>query len=57
VLATVLCPLPAPGLSSLRRDLNEYLRFYNFDRIHHGRLTNSQIPADIVYGARKMETR
>jgi transposase len=46
-----------PALSSLRRDLDEYLRFYNFDRVHHGRLTAGQIPADIVYGARKMEVR
>jgi transposase len=46
-----------PALSSLRRDLEEYLRFYNFDRVHHGRLTAGQIPADIVYGARKMEVR
>jgi len=46
-----------PALSSLRRDLEEYLRFYNFDRVHHGRLTDGQIPADIVYGARKMEVR
>ncbi len=46
-----------PRLSSLRGDLEEYLRFYNFDRIHHGRLTGGQIPADIVYGARKMEVR
>lgn len=46
-----------PALSSLRRDLEEYLCFYNFDRVHHGRLTAGQIPADIVYGARKMEVR
>jgi hypothetical protein len=46
-----------PALSSLRRDLEEYLRFYNFDRVHHGRLTGGQIPANIVYGARKMEVR
>lgn len=44
-----------PRLSSLRRDLDEYLRFYNFDRVHHGRLTAGRVPADIVYGARKME--
>jgi hypothetical protein len=25
------------------------------DRVDHGRLTHSRIPADIVYGARKME--
>ena len=46
-----------PRLAGLRRELETYLRFYNFDRVHHGRLTAGQIPADIVYGARKMEVR
>ena len=41
----------------LRRDLADYLRYYNCDRAHTGRLTRGQIPADIVYGARKMEAR
>jgi len=46
-----------PRLSGLKRELDTYLRFYNYDRVHHGRLTGGQIPADIVYGARKMEVR
>ncbi len=46
-----------PRLSGLRRELDTYLRFYNTDRVHHGRLTQGQIPADIVYRARKMEAR
>lgn len=46
-----------PRLAGLRRELETYLRFYNFDRVHHGRLTGGKIPADIVYGARKMEVR
>ncbi len=46
-----------PRLTSLRRELDTYLRFYNYDRVHSGRLTGGQIPADIVYGARKMEIR
>lgn len=46
-----------PRLSGLRRELETYLRFYNHDRVHHGRLTRGQIPAGIVYGARKMEVR
>lgn len=46
-----------PRLSGLRRELDTYLHFYNHDRVHHGRLTAGQIPADIVYGARKMEVR
>ncbi len=43
--------------TGLRRELDHYLAFFNFDRVHHGRLTAGQIPADVVYGARKMEAR
>jgi transposase len=46
-----------PTLSGLRRELDTYLSFYNHDHVHHGRLTRGQIPADIVYGAPKMEAR
>ncbi len=46
-----------PRFTGLRRDLERYLAFYNHDRAHHGRLTSGRIPADIVYGARKMESR
>jgi transposase InsO family protein len=46
-----------PCYSGLKRELETYLRTYNFDRVHHGRLTNGRIPADIVHGARMMETR
>jgi transposase InsO family protein len=43
--------------SGLRRELAAYLRDYNHRREHHGRLTQGRIPADLVYGARKMEPR
>ncbi len=43
--------------TGLRRELDTYLGYYNSDRVHHGRLTQGRIPADIVYGARKMEAR
>jgi transposase InsO family protein len=43
--------------SGLRRDLAHYLHDYNFDREHHGRITQGRHPADLVYGARKMESR
>jgi transposase InsO family protein len=46
-----------PRYSGLKRELESYLRFYNTDRVHHGRLTQGRIPAEIVYGARKMEAR
>jgi transposase InsO family protein len=46
-----------PRYTGLRRELETYLRYHNFDRVHHGRLTRGRIPADIVYGARKMEPR
>lgn len=50
----------APGVRSLHLptlhrpqtpELETYLRFYNNDRVHHRRLTQGRIPADIVYGA------
>lgn len=44
-------------LHGLKRELERYLAYYNFDRAHTGRLTRGRIPADIVYGARKMEAR
>ena len=43
--------------SGLRRDLASYLHDYNYDREHHGRTTAGQCPAELVYGARKMEPR
>jgi transposase InsO family protein len=43
--------------SGLRRDLAVYLRDYNIDREHHGRTTAGRYPAELVYGARKMEPR
>jgi transposase InsO family protein len=46
-----------PRYTALRRELDTYLAFYNHDRVHHGRLTQGRIPADIVYRARKMDTR
>jgi transposase InsO family protein len=46
----------APKITALRRDLDQYLHTYNTDRAHTGRLTNGRVPADIVFGARKMGT-
>jgi transposase InsO family protein len=43
--------------SGLRRDLNAYLHDYNHDREHHGRITAGRRPAQLVYGARKMEPK
>jgi transposase InsO family protein len=44
----------APRITALKRDLDEYLDYYNNDRAHTGRLTQGRVPADIVFGARKM---
>jgi transposase InsO family protein len=44
----------APKITALRRDLDEYLSEFNFDRPHNGRLTRGRVPGEIVYGARKM---
>jgi hypothetical protein len=46
-----------PKLTALERDLKEYLRYYNFDRAHTGRLTRGRVPGEIVYGARKVRPR
>jgi hypothetical protein len=43
-----------PKLTALRRDLDEFLHYYNTDRAHTGRHTQGRVPADIVYGASKM---
>lgn len=46
----------APRITALKRDLDEYLDYYNGDRAHTGRLTKGRVPADIVLKARKMGT-
>lgn len=43
--------------TGLARTLEHYLHDYNYDREHHGRITQGRRPADIVYGAHKMEPR
>jgi len=46
-----------PKLTALGKDLKQYLRYYNFDRAHTGRLTKGRVPCEIVYGARKLRPR
>jgi transposase InsO family protein len=41
----------------LQRELAEYLRYYNLDRAHTGRLTRGRTPGEIVYGAPKVASR
>ena len=43
--------------TGLRRDLARYLHHDNYDREHFGRITAGRRPAELVYGARKMEPR
>ena len=43
----------APKTTALARDLEEYLRYFNFDRAHTGHLTKGRVPGDIVFGARR----
>jgi hypothetical protein len=43
-----------PKFTALRRDLDRYLVHYNFEGGRTGRRTQGQVPAAIVYGARKM---
>lgn len=46
-----------PKLTGLTRDLAAYLRFYNEERAHTGRLTNGRTPHEALVGARKMKPR
>jgi hypothetical protein len=41
----------------LSRDLETYLRFYNEERAHTGRLTQGRTPLETLIGARKMRPR
>jgi len=43
-----------PKITALRRDLEEYLAYYNADRAHTGRHNLGRTPSEIVYGAKKM---
>ena len=46
-----------PKLTGLSRDLAAYLRFYNEERAHTGRLTQGRTPLETLIGARKMRPR
>jgi transposase InsO family protein len=43
--------------TGLRAQLESYVRYYNNERAHTGRITAGRTPAEVVYGARKMEPR
>lgn len=42
-----------PKYTGLRRELERYLEYYNFERTHNGRLTKGRTPASVL-GAAKM---
>ena len=44
-----------PNITGLREELRRYLRYYNTDRAHNGRYTNSRTP-DAVLGQAKVFT-
>ena len=46
-----------PKLTGLTRDLAAYLRYYNEERAHTGRLTQGRTPYQVLVGARKMRPR
>lgn len=46
-----------PKLNGLSRDLAAYLRYYNEERAHTGRLTKGRTPLQALIGARKMRPR
>ena len=43
--------------TGLRAELARYLHDYNHQRAHTGRHTAGRCPADLVYGAQKMEPK
>jgi transposase InsO family protein len=43
--------------TGLRRELATYVDYYNHHRAHTGRKTAGHCPAELVYGARKMQPR
>jgi transposase InsO family protein len=43
--------------TGLERELERYIGYYNHERAHTGRITAGRTPAEVVYGARKMEPR
>jgi hypothetical protein len=57
VLAPSVRALALPALPRVQRELDAYLKLYNHHRAHTGRITNGRCPAELVYGARKMEPR
>jgi transposase InsO family protein len=46
-----------PGYTGLKRHLDAYMTYYNHHRAHTGRTTAGRCPAELVYGARKMEPK
>jgi hypothetical protein len=57
VLAPAFARYLQVRFTGLKRDLDHYLHYYNHERAHTGRLTQGRIPAEIVYGAPKVNTR
>ena len=47
-------PSLVPKYTTLRRDLERYIAYFNFDRAHLGRYTRRRTPGEVVYGSRKM---
>jgi len=43
-----------PKYTTLRRDLERYIAYFNLDRAHLGRYTKDRAPGEVVYGSRKM---
>ena len=46
-----------PRYTALKRDLEAYLSYYNYERAHTGRRNLGRPPVELVYGARKMRPR
>jgi transposase len=46
-----------PAYTGLKRHLTAYMTYYNQHRAHTGRITQGHVPAELVYGANKMEPK
>ena len=58
MLATSVRPLPAGPLPRPPARATRVDRiYYNYQRAHPGRITKGRVPADLVYGAHKMDPR
>ena len=50
----VLSRYVEPSITGLRRDLEDYLRYYNWERAHSGKWNKGRTPAEIISPKEKL---